>query len=256
MDKKQCIDVVTQNFIIESTVNTLKYVDFEMKSHMLFYRDMFRNAGKIKIATVKSKAIGNDIVFHIYFISDEFNGLCNGYFKMEPESSNGKKLFEGVSRITTDLAEYFYYLYRNSEFLKVYLVSLNVNSMEEISKDNEIEEALKENRISISNMEMDEFKSILLDRKFVKKYISNFLRINEKPTEEVKMFLINMLNESYDKNVCLVNNMCKLNTLIKVSFDKVALNKNNITPYDLLEYSRENGKIVYVNLDFSFKRWR
>jgi hypothetical protein len=248
--------MIGENFTMESRVNTLKYVDFEMKSHMLFYRDMFRNVGKIKIATVKSKAIGNDISFHIYFISHEFNGLCNGYFQMEPISSNGKRLFEGVSRITTDLAEYFYYLYKNSEFLKVYLVSLNVNSMEEINKDHEIEEVLNENRISISNMEMDEFKSTLLDRRFVKKYISSFLRINEKPTEEVKMFLINILNESFHKNVCLVNNMCKLSNLIKVSSNRVTFNKNNINPYDLLEYGRDHGKIIYVNLDFSFKGWR
>lgn len=256
MDKSQCIKLIEENFIIRSDISSFTNMDFNMTSRIFYYRDTFKNVGKIKIATITSKNIPNDIVMDLYFISDEFKDLCSGYFEIKAVSENSKKLLKGVSKITTDLKEYFYYLYKNSEFLKIYFISKNGENIEVENKDDMLAKIFKSGEKQIGNLTAEEFKNSLLERKFTYKYIDLFIQSDEKLTEEVRMFLINILNDTYNKNIVLVNRKNKLQHIIKVDYKEVKLNEKNITAYDMLDYSKDNNKIIYIYLDFSFKGWR
>src|SRR5690606_27761439 len=112
-----------------------------------------------------------------------------------------------------DLGEYFYYVYQNSEFLKIYFATGSVeNALEHHNRKKTKEGAFDFNKfkedmyLEISSYSQEELREMVLNRNLTKKYVSNFIKLNSKCSEYVKMFLINILSEVYIRNICIINN--------------------------------------------------
>lgn len=258
MDKEQYLGLVEQYFKLESCIKNLKTPDFRLKSHIFFYRDIFKEVGEIKIFRVSSKNPQDDISFDIYYVSEHFDGLFSGCFKIKPESNNAKKVFQNISIVFTDLGEYLYYVYQNSEFLKIYLVSGSIeNALDNININNfehELGNIKKETLVEITNYAQEEIYNGILRRDLLKKYISNFIKLNSKCSEKVRMFLISILSDKYSNYICLINNNIKWKNYISVSAqDVVVKGSPEISAYLMLEYAVKNNLILFIKFEYDFK---
>ena len=261
MDKNNCIEHMEKFFQLDTEILWLKNPDFLMQSRIFYYRSNFRAINEIKVLTAKSKNLQDDIVFDIYFIRAEFETLFNGYFKIVPITSTAIAMFEGVSKICTDLGEYFYYVYQNSEFLKIYFATGNAaNSLEHHNRKKTKEGAFdfkkyKEDMyLEISSYSQDEFSELVFNRDLTMKYISNFIKLNSKCSEYVKMFLINMLSAVYNKNICIINNGYNIKNHILVDTQNVRVNNYpKIGVYDVIENAVKNNALVLVKFNYDFK---
>ncbi|QZY55437.1 hypothetical protein [Crassaminicella profunda] len=257
MDKNECLKLMNQYFHIESLIVKLKNPDFKLKSHIFYYNNIFKEVDKIAIMQVRSKNLEDDILFNIYYVSDEFESLFHGYFSIEPLSKSAQKIFRNISKVCTDLGTYFYYAYQNSDLLKKYLIAGNFqNSLEESDDDlkKQLDEIKKEMYIEISQYETKKLEQILLRRDFLRKYIKNFIKFNEKPSEEVKMFLMSILTRKMKNHICFMNNEKILNTFIHIDTKSITLNKyKNLSIYGLMDHAVEENYILFLKLEFDFE---
>lgn len=232
-----------------------------MQSRIFYYRNDFKAINEIKILTVKSKNEEDDIVFDIYFIRAELETLFSGYFKIVPKTSKAEAMFEGVSKLCTDLGEYFYYVYQNSEFLKVYFATGNaLNALEHhnLKKNKEgtfdFKKFKEDMYLEISSYSQDEFNELVLNRSFTVKYVSNFIKLNSKCSEYVKMFLINILSKAYNKNICIINNAYDVKNHILVETQNIKVNNRpDVCVYDVIENAVKDNAIVLVKFNYDFK---
>ncbi|TCO78716.1 hypothetical protein [Marinisporobacter balticus] len=258
MDKKECLKLIEQYFHIKSFINKFKNPDFKLKSHIFYYREIFKEVDEIRMLRVASKNIQDDIILDIYYVSKSFEGLFNGYFKIHPISTTARKIFGNVSNICTDLGYYFYYVYQNSDLLKKYLISGNLeNTMENHQKNDfktQFDRIKKETYMDIAKYDMKEIENIFLNREKLKKYITNFIRLNGKCSEEVKMFLIQILSDQYKNNLCFINSEDYLNTFIKIDTKSIYLNNHPKVPiYGLMDYATQEHFILFLKLEIYFE---
>ena len=120
MNRNECLQLMMQYFQVESCIKHLKNPDLELKSHTFYYRDTFKDINELRILRVSSKNKNDDIIFDIYYVSQKFDGLFHGYFRIKPETDMAELLFQNISKVATDLGHYFTYVYKHSEVLKVY----------------------------------------------------------------------------------------------------------------------------------------
>jgi hypothetical protein len=248
-------------FQLDTDILWLKNPDFLMQSRIFYYRNNFKAINEIKILTVKSKNLNDDIVFDIYFIRAEFETLFSGYFKIVPITSTAVAMFEGVSKLCTDLGEYFYYVYKNSEFLKIYFATgSGANALEHHNRKKTKEGAFdfkkykKDMYLEISSYSQDEFSELVLNRNLTMKYVSNFIKLNSKCSEYVKMFLINILSKVYSKNICIINNAYDVKNHILVGTQNIKINNYpNVCVYDVIENALKDNALVLVKFNYDFK---
>ncbi|AUG57517.1 MAG TPA: hypothetical protein DCE02_00390 [Ruminiclostridium sp.] len=261
MDKNNCIKYMEKFFKLNTDILWLKNPDFLMQSRIFYYRSNFKGINDIKIATAKSKNISDDIVFDIYFIRAEFETLFSGYFKIVPVTSAAETMFEGVSKLCTDLGEYFYYVYQNSEFLKIYFATGSVeNALEHHNRKKTKEGAFDFNKfkedmyLEISSYSQEELREMVLNRNLTKKYVSNFIKLNSKCSEYVKMFLINILSEVYIRNICIINNAYNVKNYILVEAQNAKVNSYpKVCVYDVIEKAVKENALVLVKFNYDFK---
>ena len=258
MDKKECLSLMGQYFQIQSCIVGLKNPDFELKSHIFFFKDTFKEIDEIKIVRVSSKNTNDNIIFDIFYVSHEFNGLFHGFFKVRPESFAAQKLFENVSKVCTDLSDYMYYLYQDSTLLKIYLMSGNFqNTLEQYNASSftsDFKEYKKNIYREIADYSAEELTDSLLDRRSGQKYISNFIVFNSKCSEQVKMFLINLLSDKCLNHICLINSNSNIKNYIYANSNSVYFNANHLIPvYGLLDYIVSEQFILFLKFDFDFE---
>ncbi|MFZ5969047.1 MAG: hypothetical protein ACOYVK_17975 [Bacillota bacterium] len=258
MDKSECIKLASQFFHIESTIPKLKNPDFQLKSHVLFYRGIFNELEELKILKITSKNPEDHICFDIYYISEEFNGLFNGYFRIEPQSERAEMLFQTVSRVCTDLGLYMYYLYQNSSLLKYYFISGSIQNAIEYMKDEEYQQQYQQYAIACYKeaacYPAEKIRKMFLQRELIRKYISDFIQFNTKCSEHVKMFLIYVLSAKYTKNIVFVNDCISFLNKIQITAKDVFLPENIEMPvFGLLEYAEKNNKVLLLRLEFDFE---
>lgn len=258
MDKRDCLNLIGQFFELKSCIVTLKNPDFELKSHIFFFKDVFKEVDEIKILSANSKNLNDNILFDIYYVSEEFDGLFHGYFRIKPESDNAIKLFENVSKYCTDLGEYIYYVYQNSELLKIYLISGNIQSaLEHIrtkSLSAEFGQFKKKVYEELAGFSSEQFPDFVLDRRFNSKYIYNFMLFNSKCSEEVKMFLLNILTSRYSNSICLLTSGSSVENYIQLDSDTVYYHGNSRLPiYGILDFVVDEQFVVFIKFDFDFE---
>lgn len=261
MDKSNCIKYMEKYFDLNSDILWLKNLDFLMQSRIFYYRNNFKAISDIKILTAKSKNIEHDIIFDIYFIRAEFETLFSGYFKIVPKTPTAITMFEGVSKICTDLGEYIYYIYQNSEFLKVYFATGSpANALEHHNRKKSKEGAFdfkkyKEDMyLEISSYTQDEFNELVLNRNLTMKYVSNFIKLNSRCSEYVKMFLINVLSTIYNKNICIINNAYNVKNHILVGTQNIRVNNYpKVCVYDVIENAVKNNALILIKFNYDFK---
>jgi hypothetical protein len=258
MDKKECLNLFGQYFQVQSCIVALKNPDFELKSHIFFFKDIFKEIDEIKILKVSSKNTQDNIIFDVYYVSHEFEGLYHGYFRIKPESENACKMFDDISKMCTDLSEYIYYVYQNSELLKIYLISGSIqNALEQcVGKGyaNELKQLKKRIYTEIADNSGDEFCEAVLDRHLNSKYIFNFITFNSKCSEPVKMFLLNILSDTYSSYICMLNRVSRIENHICVSPDSLFFNGNDKLPvYGLLDHAALEKFVVFLKFDFDFE---
>ncbi|QXM06805.1 hypothetical protein [Crassaminicella indica] len=256
MDKNECLKLMEQYFHIKSLIAKLKNLDFKLKSHIFYYNNIFKEIDKIAIMRVYSKNLEDDIVFDVYYVADAFEQLFHGYFSIEPVSEPSKKIFENISRVCTDLGHYFYYAYQNSDLLKKYLIAGNFKSIVEQTKDDfEVQfcKMKKEVYMEIATYKTEDLEKVLLRRELIKKYIKNFINLNGKPSEEVKMFFINILSEKMRRHICFINSE-KITNVININTRTVSFNKCCDLPiYGWINYAVKENAILFLNLEFDFE---
>ena len=258
MNRIECLDLKMEYFKPESAINYLKNPDFELKSHIFYYRDIFKDIEEIKILRISSKNSSDNIVFDVYYVSQEFDGLFHGYFRIKPETEMAEKLFENISKVATDLGQYFYYVYKNSEILKIYLISGNLENALAHCKNKDFQqnfvEIKKATQLEIAKFSTQSLKTILLRRELLEKYITNFIKMNSKCSDRVKMFLINLLSSKYAGHICLIPKRAEIKNFIQVTTEQVFFNDNLSIPiYGLLDYAVNYNCVLFVKLDFDFK---
>ncbi len=247
-----------QYFNVESCIKHLKNPDLKLKSHIFFYRDTFKDIDELRILRVSSKNSTDNIVFDIYYVSQEFEGLFSGYFRIKPESDMARRVFQNISKVTTDLGHYFYYVYKYSEFLKIYLISGNLNNALQQSKDKNYEDIFqrikKEIYLEVSQYSTTELKQLFLRREFLEKYIANFINMNKKCSERVKMFLINILSHEYSRHISLIKDTEEIKNYVHVTTEQVVFHTNSQIPlYGLLDNCVKNHSVLFVKLEFDFE---
>lgn len=258
MNRNECLELIMQYFQIESYIKHLKSPDLKLKSHTFFYRDTFKDIDELRILRVSSKNKDDNIVFDVYYVSQEFDGLFHGYFRIKPESPIAERLFQNISKVTTDLGHYFYYVYKQSEILKIYLISGNLQNAIEHCKDKNYKELFehikKATYIEIANHSVKDLSNILLRREFLEKYIANFIDLNGKSSESVKMFLINILSKKYVDHVCLIWDDTAIKNCIQVTTSQVLFHGNPDIPiYGLFDYVLSNHFVLFLKLEFDFE---
>ncbi len=258
MNKNECLQLIMQYFQVESFIKHLKNPDLKLKSHTFFYRDTFKDIDELRVLRVSSKNKEDNIVFDVYYVSQEFDGLFHGYFRIKPESDMAKRLFQNISKVTTDLGHYFYYVYKQSEILKIYLISGNLQNAIEHSKDKNymdvFENIKKATYTEISSYSVRDLRSKLLRRELLEKYIYNFIDLNGKSAESVRMFLINILSKKYAEHVCLTWDDMAIKNCIHVTTSQVLFNsKPDIPIYGLLDYALSNHFVLFIKLEFDFE---
>ena len=258
MNRNECLELMMQYFNVESCIKHLKNPDFKLKSHTFFYRDTFKEIDELRILRVSSKNKNDDIVFDVYYVSQEFDGLFHGYFRIKPETDMAERLFQNISKVAADLEDYFYYVYKYGEVLKVYLISGNLQNAIEHGKDNNIEKLFDQIKkaisLEIANYSVKDLRNTLLRRELLEKYIAHFIDMNSKCSERVKMFLINILSNKYAGHVCLIRNKAEIKNYIHVSTGQVMFHGNPDTPiYGLLDYAVNNHFVLFVKLEFDFE---
>ncbi|MCX7745826.1 MAG: hypothetical protein N2645_02900 [Clostridia bacterium] len=264
MDKKECINLISRFFMMESCVIKLKDPDFQLKSHIFYFNGMFQDIPELRIVRVCSRNRQDNIVFDIYYVSDAFEGLYHGYFRIKPESEAAKRLFMSISTVCTDIGEYFYYVYQNSNLLKIYLATGDLWNALDQSPDcdyrNEFEQIKRSSTLEIANVSPADLQQGLLNRNYLKKYISNFIKLNSKCSEQVKMFFIHILNKKYAKNICLVNHGFALGNYLNINPANIRFNSCEVPVYKLLEYFVEHNFILFIRMEFDFqvgvKQWQ
>ncbi|HBY20303.1 MAG: hypothetical protein A2Y24_04810 [Clostridiales bacterium GWE2_32_10] len=258
MENKECLNLINKHFEVQSCIALLKNPDLKLKSHIFFFNNLFKEISEIKILRVKAKNQTDDIAFDIYYVKDEFEGLYHGYFRIKPETDAASKIFEDVSKMCTDLGEYMYYLYKNSDLLNIYLLSLDIQTAIEQSdtKDDHLEfDKIKKNMYrEIAEYEQGELEGTILDRWMNRKYIYNFIMFNSKCSETVKMFLLNLLSNRYSNNICMINWSCNIKNYIYVSPNTVYFNGNNqISVFSLLDSVLSQKFVIFIKFDFDFE---
>lgn len=258
MEKKECIELYMKYFKVSSTLANFKNLDLYMKSHIFYYREIFKEVNEIKIMNVSAIDPNVDINFDIYYFSKSLDGLFNGYFKISPNTDSAKQIFENISKVCTDLENYFYYVFRNSEFIKVYLISGDIENAKDHYKNtrqNDNNEKLIRNIYNeISTYETKEFLKGTLDRKLLKKHVTNFIKMNSKCAPNVRMFLINILSEPYNNNVCVINNVFNLQNYIHIDANDIYVHNNpDNSVFGLLEYANQNSGTIFLKFEFDFE---
>ncbi len=258
MNRDECLQLMMQYFNVESCITHLKNPDLKLKSHIFFYRETFKDIKEIRMLRVSSKNQKDNIIFDVYYVSQEFDGLFHGYFRIKPESDMAERLFQNISKVATDLGHYFYYVYKNSEILKIYLISGNIENALQQCEDKNYEELFKRIKkvtyLEVAQYSAKDLRNILLRRELLEKYIFNFISINGKSSERVKMFLINILSNEYSGHICLVSDTKGIANTIHISTKQVALQNNPGIPiYGLLDYAAKNHSVLFVNLEFDFE---
>lgn len=258
MKRNECLQLIMQYFNIESCIKHLKNPDLKLKSHTFFYRDTFKDIDELRILRVSSKNKDDNIVFDVYYVSQEFDGLFNGHFRIKPESDMAKRLFQNISKVTTDLSHYFYYVYKQSEILKIYLISGNLQNAIEQCKDKNYKDVFehikKATYIEIANYSVKDLGNLLLRREFLEKYIANFIDLNRKASESVRMFLINILSKKYAEHICLTWDDTAIKNCIHVTTSQVLFQNNPDIPiYGLLDYALSNHFVLFLKLEFDFE---
>lgn len=258
MDKKECLKLMGQYFHIDSLINKLKHPDFELKSHIFYYRDIFKEVDEIPILRVSSNQIEDDIIFDVYYVSGSFEGLFHGYFRIHPKTTMAEKIFQNTSRVCTDLGYYFYYIYQNSDLLKRYFISGNLQNMldedQQNNFKNKFEVIKKETYMDIAKYDMKDLQHSFLRKDQFKKYITDFIRFNGKCSEKVKMFLISILSGKNKDAICFINNEKYIKTFISVDIKSVTIsNKPQIPIHGLINYAVNNNLILFLKLEFNFE---
>ncbi|QEK13296.1 hypothetical protein FQB35_14015 [Crassaminicella thermophila] len=256
MDKKACLELIEQHFEIKSLISKLKNPDFQLKSHIFYYNNIFQEVDELKILRITSKDKNEDIVFDIYYVSDVLEGLFHGYFRVEPVSTWAREVFKNISRVCTDLSAYFYYAYRNSDLLNKYLIAGDFkNILEQRKTDDDLfHKVKKEIYKEIAQYKYEEIEYIFLRREGMKKYIEDFIKFNKKVSEEVKMFLINIWSGKYKNNICFINNPAYIKNHIRVDTNYISFDKNSEVPiYGLMDHSLDENYIVFIRLEFDFE---
>lgn len=258
MDKIECLQLIEKYFDLESFVTKLKNPDFHLKSHLFYFRGWFQEIEELRILRVQSKNRLDHIVFDIYYVSQAFEGLYHGYFRIQPASSMAKKVFENMSKVCTDLGYYLYDVYRNSDFLKIYLISGNLQNALEQSKNKDFQPIFGKIKMAgyteIAGYQPKDLYNGLLKRDYLQKYITNFIEFNGKCSEKVKMFLITLLSHPYRDYVCLINNGIHLKNFIHMDTKQIFFHGHFSIPiYGLLDYAVDNHCILFVKLEFDFE---
>ncbi|WZL73520.1 hypothetical protein QBE52_01955 [Clostridiaceae bacterium 35-E11] len=258
MNKKECLQLIEKYFELESFVRDLKAPDFQIKSHIFYFRGLFKDIQELRILRVRSKNKEDHIIFDIYYVSGMLEGLYHGYFRIKPESPMAKKVFENMSRVCTDLGYYLYDVYRNSDFLKIYLISGNLQNALEQSKHKDFhlafEEIKKLSYTEIAGYEAKDLYKGLLRRDDLQKHITNFIDFNAKCSEKVKMFLITLLSHPYRDHVCLIHHGMHIKNFIHIDTRKIFFHGDNTMPiYGLLDYAVAQDFILFIRLEFDFE---
>ena len=260
MDKNECINLLSQYFDLESYMLNLKNPDFELKSQILYYKGLFKDIEEIKVLKVESKNKSDDILFDIYYVSKELEGLFHGYFRIQPKTVLAQRIFKNVNKICTDLKDYFYYVYQNSDVFKIYLMSGNAQyALEESEIANNDKEEAAFHTMKLRTLEQiagyteKDLQNMLLQRSFLEKYIQHFIELNSKCTEEVKGFLIDMLYSQYSKHICLMHDQSQLSCYVTVSPKEIYFTTHEkISVYAFLEYCVSHSCVVFLKLQYDF----
>ncbi|WP_129599148.1 hypothetical protein [Anaerophilus nitritogenes] len=253
MNKQECIEWIKSYFEIESLISTLKDPDFNIKSRIFYFKDVFRSIDELKILKIYSKNKKHNIVLEVYYVTDDFEGLFHGYFRIEPVTDSARKIFKNMSRVCTDLGYFFYHAYQHSEILKKYIVSGDIDYI--IEDDENFFETVKKNTyLELSQYEEKQMNQMILSREKFKKYITHFIHWNKKCSEEVKTFLMHLWTTSYKNCICPINNVNAVDYSIKVDTQDIFFQKNkDLSVYGLLEYAQTHGFIVFLYLQFDFE---
>ena len=108
--------------------------------------------------------------------------------------------------------------------------------------------------LEISSYSQDEFSELVLNRNLTMKYVSNFIKLNSKCSEYVKMFLINILSKVYSKNICIINNAYDVKNHILVGTQNIKINNYpNVCVYDVIENALKDNALVLVKFNYDFK---
>lgn len=258
MDKNECLKLMEQHFYTESFLPKIKNPDFNLKSRIFYFRDVFKDIGELRILRISSKNTQENIVFDVYYVSKYFEGLFSGYFMIKPDSPAAKKVFEGVGRVCVDLGEYLYYLYKNSKLLKVFLVTGSIQSMLGGSDNKDYDEELKsiydDVYLEVSNYSADTLYRTLLRRDETVKYIDYFVKLNSKCSEAVRTFLITLMSKDYLDHICFINNYIEIENCVILNTERVFINKYpDMSVYSFLDYCTQENMIVFIKMEFDFK---
>ena len=113
---------------------------------------------------------------------------------------------------------------------------------------------IKDMYLEISSYSQDEFSELVLNRNLTMKYVSNFIKLNSKCSEYVKMFLINILSKVYSKNICIINNAYDVKNHILVGTQNIKINNYpNVCVYDVIENALKDNALVLVKFNYDFK---
>lgn len=258
MDKAECLKLIAQVFKIESCVRALTNPDFEMKSHLFYFRSMFHEVEDLRFVRISSKNEEDNIVFDIYYESKSFEGLFNGCFRIKPESEAAERLFENCSKVCTDLGEYLYHLYLGNNMLKLYLISGSwqsvVSQVTEKPCDEGYDQIKRQMYIELAKFETKELNELFLNRKLNEKFIAHFIQFNSKCSEPVKMFLISLLSSRYAHHVCFVNNRVDIKGTVQIKPGYVQFEAPApLTVYGWLDYVSQHGSVLLVRLDYDYE---
>ncbi len=258
MNKQECLRLVEKYFHLESFVKNLKQPDFKISSRIFFFNDIFKEVKELRILRIAAKNVGDDIVFDVYYMAGDLSGLFHSYFFIEPKSENAAQILARVSKVCTNLSDYFYYLYQQSELLKVYLISGNLaNALEHDRKNDEsfkLAEIKKNLLQELASYQSTELAQMLLDRRLLHKYVSNFVFFNSKCDERVKMFLINLLSNRYRQHLCLIHEKSMISNCLCLTPERVYFKNNQEIPvYGLVEYLVKEETVVFLQMNFDFK---
>ncbi|MCG8481782.1 MAG: hypothetical protein MJA31_00590 [Clostridia bacterium] len=258
MDKKECIELYMKYFKVSSTLANFKNLDLYMKSHIFYYRDIFKEVNEIKIMNVSAIDQNVDINFDIYYFSKSLDGLFNGYFKISPNTESAKQIFENVSKVCTDLENYFYYVFKNSEIMKIYLISGSIENAKDhysnAGQSDDYNKFIKSFYNEISTYETNALLKGTLERKLLKKHITNFIKMNSKCAANVRMFLINILSDPYNNNVCVLNNAINIQKYIHINTNDIYIHGDlDIPVFGLLEHVNKINGTVFLKFEFDFE---
>lgn len=258
MTKESCLQLILKNFNIESCVSGFNDLDLNLNSRIFYYFEMFKGIRQIKLIKVSSKCSDDNIIFNVYFHSEDFGGLSKGFFKIIPETQRATDILEYSNKVCYNLGDYFYDLFNNNELFKLYLISNNFQTALETRnlQLNKIDfNKIKKYQLSsLSNYHPDIFNKGFLNNKYILKYISDFYNYSSDVSNETKRFLLNILTYDSPFNYLLLNGKLNIPYTIKVTPKNIILsdNKFNLPLYYFYDQLKRYHMTLFVKLEFNF----